>query len=78
MDVKKKSMELASLHNKMISAKRSQHGYFGTLHPYLVDEATLTKKKKQPKWTKSISTEAIKNSEDAKSDFLIQAHFFKV
>ena len=64
-------------HNKLLNTKKAEFSSH-SLHPYMVDENTLLRKKKQPKFVKTIPTSPLRKREDVQSDFLNQAHFFKV
>jgi hypothetical protein len=50
-----KIKEVVKLHNNMLLRKKEHLGVDFKLFPYIIDEDTLTKKKKQPKSLKAVN-----------------------
>ena len=70
------AQKVVTAHNKLLNTKKAEFSSH-SLHPYMVDEDTLLRKKKQPKFVKTIPTSPLRKREDVQDDFLKQAHFFK-
>ena len=68
--------KVVGVHNKLLNTKKIKYSSHALL-PFVVDETTLLRKKKQPKFVKNMLTRPLNKPLDVASDFLNQAHFFK-